>query len=346
MSFEVSRPSTCSQGQVVRLERGDYARQDRVRRRPARASRWSGRDRARRVCTSSISTAQPRASRPTDARSARSSSALRSRCRSPAGSGRSRPRRTLLAIGADRVVLGTKALTDESFLLRAVDVFGRNLVIAPDAHGREVRVSGWTRRHRRGRDRRRRAASRAPASQRLLVTDIGTDGMLTGPNVELLGEVARRVRRPGDRVRRRVDDRRPRGAREGAGHRGRDRRQGAVRRRVRPRGRDQGGGGVTLAKRVIPCLDLARGTRREERALRRHARRRRSGRARAALRRAGRGRDLLPRHHRDARGTRDDLQRAAQRRRAGLHPAHDRRRCSHGRRRATAACVPAPTRSR
>lgn len=95
----------------------------------------------------------------------------------------------LLAKGADRVVVGTKALTDESFLLRALEAFGDRIVVAPDAMGREVRIDGWTK----GTGEDVIDASRRLALagvQRLLVTDIGTDGMLTGPNVELLGEVA------------------------------------------------------------------------------------------------------------------------------------------------------------
>lgn len=95
----------------------------------------------------------------------------------------------LLAKGADRVVLGTKALTDDTFLREALDRFADRIVVAPDAKGREVRTDGWTKGT--GEDVvdacRRLAAS---GVRRLLVTDIGTDGTLSGPNVELLGEVA------------------------------------------------------------------------------------------------------------------------------------------------------------
>ncbi len=91
--------------------------------------------------------------------------------------------------GADRVVLGTKALTDESFLFRAVDALGQRLVVAPDTQGREVRISGW--REGTGEDvvdaARRLAAAGVP---RLLVTDVSRDGMLAGPNTMILGEVA------------------------------------------------------------------------------------------------------------------------------------------------------------
>jgi phosphoribosylformimino-5-aminoimidazole carboxamide ribotide isomerase len=91
--------------------------------------------------------------------------------------------------GADRVVLGTAALTDLDVLHEAVERLGPRLIVAPDALGREVRVSGWTTGT--GEDV-VVAAQRLVAAgvQRLLVTDIGRDGVLTGPNVELLAELA------------------------------------------------------------------------------------------------------------------------------------------------------------
>ena len=64
-------------------------------------------------------------------------------------------------------------------------------MIAPDAHAREVRVSGWT--EGTGEDVIDAAdVSPAPGVQRLLVTDIGTDGMLDGPE----RRAARRGREP------------------------------------------------------------------------------------------------------------------------------------------------------
>ena len=94
-----------------------------------------------------------------------------------------------IAAGADRVVFGTAALTDLNVLHDCVEALGSRLVVAPDALGREVRVAGWTQ----GTgedviDAVRRLA--AAGVQRLLVTDIGTDGMLSGPNVDLLAEIA------------------------------------------------------------------------------------------------------------------------------------------------------------
>lgn len=94
-----------------------------------------------------------------------------------------------IANGADRVVFGTAALTDLDVLHACVDAFGSRLVVAPDALGREVRVAGWT--EGTGEDVVDAARRLAAAGvQRLLVTDIGQDGMLSGPNVELLADVA------------------------------------------------------------------------------------------------------------------------------------------------------------
>jgi phosphoribosylformimino-5-aminoimidazole carboxamide ribotide isomerase len=87
--------------------------------------------------------------------------------------------------GADRVVIGT---LDDALLDAAVQTLGPRLVVAVDARDREVRVSGWQQ----GTgenviDACRRFA--AAGVVRLLVTDIGRDGVLQGPNVELYREI-------------------------------------------------------------------------------------------------------------------------------------------------------------
>jgi phosphoribosylformimino-5-aminoimidazole carboxamide ribotide isomerase len=93
-----------------------------------------------------------------------------------------------LASGADRVVLGTRALTDESFLAEAVEAFGPQLVIAADARNGEVRVAGWE--EGTGEDIVDAAERLAGAGvPRLLVTDITVDGMLEGANVDLYSEL-------------------------------------------------------------------------------------------------------------------------------------------------------------
>jgi phosphoribosylformimino-5-aminoimidazole carboxamide ribotide isomerase len=187
-AFEVIPSIDLLQGQVVRLERGDYERKTVFADDPLEVAinfEGQGAERLHVVDLEGAVSGEPANRRTVSDIIQRVGVAVQ-----VAGGIRSiEDAEDLIAIGADRVVLGTKALTDESFLLRAIDVLGPRLVIAPDAHGREVRVSGWTQGT--GEDvidaARRLARAGVP---RLLVTDIGTDGMLTGPNIELLGEAA------------------------------------------------------------------------------------------------------------------------------------------------------------
>jgi len=94
--------------------------------------------------------------------------------------------------GADRVVIGT--ITDE-LLVAAVAALGPRLVVAVDARDGIVRVSGW--RESTGEnviDACRRFA--AAGVVRLLVTDIGRDGVLQGPNVDLYREIVEAAQVP------------------------------------------------------------------------------------------------------------------------------------------------------
>jgi phosphoribosylformimino-5-aminoimidazole carboxamide ribotide isomerase len=187
MTFEVIPSIDLLAGQVVRLERGDYDRKTVYSEDPvgmAMDFEAQGATRLHVVDLDGAATGEP-ANRI-------AVSGIVQRVAIPvqvAGGIRSIDRaEELLAAGVDRVVLGTKALTDESFLIRAVEAVGDQLVIAPDARGREVRVSGWTKGTGEDVIDACRRLARAGVV-RLLVTDIGVDGMLSGPNVELLSEV-------------------------------------------------------------------------------------------------------------------------------------------------------------
>jgi len=97
---------------------------------------------------------------------------------------------TWVARGADRVVLGTAALTNFDVLNETVERIGPRLIVAADAFGREVRIDGWTMAT--GEDVVVASQRLAAAGvHRLLVTDIARDGVLSGPNVGLLAEIAK-----------------------------------------------------------------------------------------------------------------------------------------------------------
>ena len=92
-----------------------------------------------------------------------------------------------LAAGADRVMVGTAALSP-TFLAEAARRYGDALVVAIDVRGGEVTVDGWTRGS--GTTAAELAAGCADAGvQRLLVTSTARDGSLAGPDLPLLAEV-------------------------------------------------------------------------------------------------------------------------------------------------------------
>jgi phosphoribosylformimino-5-aminoimidazole carboxamide ribotide isomerase len=92
-----------------------------------------------------------------------------------------------LAAGADRVMVGTAALSP-AFLAEAAARFGQRLVVAVDARDGRVAVEGWTRSSDLGaRDLADRCA--AAGVRRLLVTGTRRDGSLAGPDLDLLADV-------------------------------------------------------------------------------------------------------------------------------------------------------------
>jgi len=100
-----------------------------------------------------------------------------------------------LDAGVDRVVIGSIAATDPELTQRLIATYGDRLAIAVDTRDNAVRVSGWTASSRwTPLDLIRRLADAGAA--RFIVTDVARDGMLNGPNVELLGEATRCVDRP------------------------------------------------------------------------------------------------------------------------------------------------------
>lgn len=90
--------------------------------------------------------------------------------------------------GASRVVLGTMALEEPAFVAAAVARHGDRVAVGLDAQGRRLRARGWT----------TEVGDLFSALHhftlqgvaRFVFTDIARDGMLEGPNVERLVEVA------------------------------------------------------------------------------------------------------------------------------------------------------------
>jgi phosphoribosylformimino-5-aminoimidazole carboxamide ribotide isomerase len=102
----------------------------------------------------------------------------------------------LLGLGVARAVIGTRAAESEAFVADLVQAFGERIAVGIDARNGRVAVKGWV--DTTGIDALTLARRMAAAGVATLIhTDIGTDGMLTGPNLAaqqaLLESVACRV---------------------------------------------------------------------------------------------------------------------------------------------------------
>ena len=93
-----------------------------------------------------------------------------------------------LAAGASRVILGTKACEDPAFVQEAADRFGPKIAVAIDARAGQVVSRGWL-----------ASTTLTPVAlarsvmmlgvELVICTDVSRDGMMQGPNIELLDEV-------------------------------------------------------------------------------------------------------------------------------------------------------------
>ncbi|WP_116113154.1 bifunctional 1-(5-phosphoribosyl)-5-((5-phosphoribosylamino)methylideneamino)imidazole-4-carboxamide isomerase/phosphoribosylanthranilate isomerase PriA [Austwickia chelonae] len=99
-----------------------------------------------------------------------------------------------LATGCRRVNIGTAALEDPEWTARAIAEHGDRVAIGLDVRGETLAARGWTSE---GGDL-WETLNRLDAEgcSRYVVTDVKRDGMLSGPNVELLREVCARTNRP------------------------------------------------------------------------------------------------------------------------------------------------------
>jgi phosphoribosylformimino-5-aminoimidazole carboxamide ribotide isomerase len=100
-----------------------------------------------------------------------------------------------LASGVDRVILGTVALRDPELVREAAKRHPGRIVVGIDAKDGRVAVEGWLETSE------TRVVELAPRFEQagvvaIVYTDIGRDGMLTGPNIEATTELADTVSIP------------------------------------------------------------------------------------------------------------------------------------------------------
>ncbi|ADU48055.1 bifunctional 1-(5-phosphoribosyl)-5-((5-phosphoribosylamino)methylideneamino)imidazole-4-carboxamide isomerase/phosphoribosylanthranilate isomerase PriA [Intrasporangium calvum] len=99
-----------------------------------------------------------------------------------------------LATGCRRVNIGTAALEDPEWTARIIGDHGDRVAIGLDVRGTTLAARGWTREGGDLWETLERLDREGCA--RYVVTDVNKDGMLQGPNVDLLRQVCERTERP------------------------------------------------------------------------------------------------------------------------------------------------------
>jgi phosphoribosylanthranilate isomerase len=102
--------------------------------------------------------------------------------------------RAAMATGCRRVNIGTAALEEPAWCANAIATYGDRVAVGLDVRGRTLAARGWTSE---GGDL-FEVLERLDAEgcARYVVTDVKKDGMLQGPNLELLADVCRATDRP------------------------------------------------------------------------------------------------------------------------------------------------------
>lgn len=96
---------------------------------------------------------------------------------------------TYLQLGVDRVILGTAAVTDEAFLIRAVKEFSDRIAVGADIRDGFVAIRGWTETTALSCDDFCRKLQ-AIGVKTLICTDISRDGVMKGANRALYAELS------------------------------------------------------------------------------------------------------------------------------------------------------------
>lgn len=97
-----------------------------------------------------------------------------------------------LACGINRVIIGTKAVSDSDFVKQAVKKYGSKIVIGIDAKDGMVAIEGWekTTNFTAVEFAKKMAAI---GVQTIVYTDIATDGTLAGPNIQAMTKMTKSV---------------------------------------------------------------------------------------------------------------------------------------------------------
>ena len=97
---------------------------------------------------------------------------------------------TVLALGVDRAILGTIALKQPDLVKEACAKYGARVAVGIDARDGMVATDGWLEVSQKSAV---EFAQEMAAVQTLIYTDIKSDGMLKGPNVDATADIVKAV---------------------------------------------------------------------------------------------------------------------------------------------------------
>jgi len=101
----------------------------------------------------------------------------------------------LLSMPVERVIIGTKAVSDFEWFSEMAEKFSGKIVLGLDARGSKVATYGWTKDNPQPLLEFATKAAKLPLAA-IIYTDITKDGMMAGPNLELTKTLAEMVRIP------------------------------------------------------------------------------------------------------------------------------------------------------
>src|SRR4030042_328893 len=101
----------------------------------------------------------------------------------------------LLDIGGERVIIGTKAVSDFEWFSKTAKKFSGRIVLGLDSRGTKVATHGWTQDSSQSLLEFATEAAKLPLAA-IIYTDISKDGMMEGPNIERTKALVRAVEMP------------------------------------------------------------------------------------------------------------------------------------------------------
>ena len=94
--------------------------------------------------------------------------------------------------GISRVILGTAAVSQPGFAVEAVRKYGDRIAVGLDARGGRIAQNGWLETTNLNYLQAAKQMERIGVKY-LIITDIGRDGTLTGPNLKMIENLSREV---------------------------------------------------------------------------------------------------------------------------------------------------------